>query len=137
MSSDENIPEVQVNVEPKIVTTRKSFKLGGEVKELLISFAAQQKIVTLYGGLESLNLLFTDPVIQTQAVAIVIFGKDFNRFETIEQIYESLSEYDSAETMPILIWLQAYFTNFTISQTQKLAETIQETQGHVKTMTKA
>lgn len=121
------------STEPKeidvIIPTRKEFKLKGENTELFISFGVQQRIVNLYGGLDNINLLYTDPIIQTQATAIVIFNKGYNAFDTVEDIYEALSDYDSTELNPVMLWLQAYFINFTLAQAEKMQKTVTRTQA--------
>ena len=111
------------------VSSKKTFNLLGEKTELFISFAAQQRIVTIYGGLENINLLYTDPLVQTQAVAVVICGKKFNDFETIEEIYAAIEDYTSEEVNEVVEWLQDYFLNFTITQAEKAAKTIKRTQS--------
>ena len=111
------------------IPSKKTFNLLGEKTELFISFAAQQRIVTIYGGLEQINLLYTDPLVQTQAVAVLLCGKKFNDFETIEEIYAAIEEYTSEEINEVIEWVQDYFLNFTITQAEKAAKTIRRTQS--------
>lgn len=104
--------------------SKKTFEINGESKTLMISFAAQQQIVHLYGGLENINSLFSDPNIQTQAVAIVYFGKQYKEFKNLEDIFENISDIDADSMNEILVWIQEYFMDFMLSQTQKMTGTL-------------
>lgn len=108
------------------ISPSKSFNIDGETKELLISFSAQQKIVNLYGGLEGLSNLFIDPMVQTQAVIIVLKGKETNSFETVQDFYDVAENYSAEVLNEILLWLQDYFTNFTMTQTQKMTQVVSQ-----------
>ena len=108
---------------PKI-PSKKTFEINGESKTLMISFAAQQQIVHLYGGLENINSLFSDPNVQTQAVAIVYFGKQYKEFKNLEDIFENISDIDADSMNEILVWIQEYFMDFMLSQTQKMTGTL-------------
>lgn len=104
--------------------SKKTFEINGESKTLMISFAAQQQIVHLYGGLENINSLFSDPNVQTQAVAIVYFGKQYKEFKNLEDIFENISDIDADSMNEILVWIQEYFMDFMLSQTQKMTGTL-------------
>ena len=104
--------------------SKKTFEINGESKTLMISFAAQQQIVHLYGGLENINFLFSDPNVQTQAVAIVYFGKQYKEFKNLEDIFENISDIDADSMNEILVWIQEYFMDFMLSQTQKMTGTL-------------
>ena len=118
MTNDSN-----TSILPK-TPSKKTFEINGESKTLMISFAAQQQIVHLYGGLENINSLFSDPNVQTQAVAIVYFGKKYKEFKNLEDIFESISDIDADSMNEILVWIQEYFMDFMLSQTQKMTGTL-------------
>lgn len=118
MTNDSN-----TSILPK-TPSKKTFEINGESKTLMISFAAQQQIVHLYGGLENINSLFSDPNVQTQAVAIVYFGKQYKEFKNLEDIFENISDIDADSMNEILVWIQEYFMDFMLSQTQKMTGTL-------------
>lgn len=102
------------------VPSTKTFEINGESKKLMISFAAQQQIVNLYGSLQSIDLLLTDPNIQTQAVSIVYFGREHKNFKTLDDIFEAVENIDADCLNDILEWIQEYFLSFTLAQTQRM-----------------
>ena len=116
--------------------SKKTFEINGESKTLMISFAAQQQIVHLYGGLENINSLFSDPNVQTQAVAIVYFGKQYKEFKNLEDIFENISDIDADSMNEILVWIQEYFMDFMLSQTQKMTGTLTSAKSLIENIQK-
>lgn len=106
------------------LSSKRVFDVGGQDQELFISFAVQQQLLSMCGGLDNIGSFLTDVLLQTNALALIIFGREFRTLKTYQDVLDALEDkkIEPEAANEIVSWIQEYLINFTEAQAKALSK---------------